>query len=923
MIICLKKTGKYNFVYHIADIHIPLRSKKEEYYKVFGRLHKFIKSELEKGREGIIVICGDIFHTKDELSPDGIYLLKYLFNELLKLMPVVVIAGNHDVNMTNKRHLDSLSPLIDDMENVYYLKNTGIYKIGNIVFGVDSLIDGGTVDMELLSKEEGIKIGLYHGMVDGAKNDQGFDLNEDNTAKKRSDFDEYDIILLGDVHNMHFVRSNMAYSGSLIQQTFAETGKHGLLRWNITDKSKITVKEIEIRNDHSYHTINVNNGEYKLEELGKHPKIRLYFENTRREEMDRIEKKFRGEYNAERVECIRIEEISKSTIETLDVMRNGGGLSSKILNKYLIIIKIKEDQMKDVCKMNKEFRKDIIMEDTDPGERWRVTEMWFSNCYSYDGDWHIEFPEGILGISGLNGSGKTSIIDIMMFGLYFEHRGKGDAINIITTGKDTCKVLIEIKKGGKIYRICRMGKAEGGKRKWVHTTRFWEVNGSSIIDMTNDHRKTQKAIEYMFGGYETMQRIGLMAQSSTHKYYVDLPVPEKKIELNKMLKVNYYDEMGKKVQIMITEIKAKIKILGGMQIEDMAADVSEGIKKREQKIVENAKILKRQEKIVMKLPKNEEENAEFAQIREILGSKKPLELLELKKDELEELYAERTALREIKGSQEIIIKLERELEKARKLELGIEEIVVDDDMSKIIYKLTKLRPYIEMVNRKNELMTCMKRAIELETSIKIGKKSIHDFKDHKYDPKCKYCTSTKLVMDGKKYTDEIDDMRKELEKLLKKIDSLEGAKEELDKYARLHEELRLNQREAHSFEGTFAYIKNGCESSMVIEAKLSLERKKYAKNVRELECNIEIEAKEKDIKILKVYCKIGSNTIQNAINTYEKNKNEQVLSKEQLLRDEMKLEGIERNDREIADANKLLSNLKVYAQAIGKMEYRK
>ena len=45
-------------------------------------------------------------------------------------MPLVIIPGNHDVNMNNKERLDALTPIIADLPKsnpIYYFLESGVY----------------------------------------------------------------------------------------------------------------------------------------------------------------------------------------------------------------------------------------------------------------------------------------------------------------------------------------------------------------------------------------------------------------------------------------------------------------------------------------------------------------------------------------------------------------------------------------------------------------------------------------------------------------------------------------------------------------------------------------------------------------------------------------------------------------------------
>ena len=116
-------------IYHISDIHIRNNGRHEEYAIVFSRLINKIKQETN--HKSILVITGDIFHTKVELSPEAIQLSSHLFRGLSEIIPVFIIAGNHDCNPNNPKRLDAISPVVEEinnMKNLYYLRKLFHYS---------------------------------------------------------------------------------------------------------------------------------------------------------------------------------------------------------------------------------------------------------------------------------------------------------------------------------------------------------------------------------------------------------------------------------------------------------------------------------------------------------------------------------------------------------------------------------------------------------------------------------------------------------------------------------------------------------------------------------------------------------------------------------------------------------------------------
>ena len=125
-------------------------------------------------------------------------------------MPVILIAGNHDMVESNKTIKDSIDAILSErnIDNLYYLKHSGVYKYGNIIFGASSLLDNKFIKAEDIIKLEDYNeinqrflVGLYHGPVGACSTAVGVVLNGD---KKVSDFDGYDYVLLGDIHKFQY-----------------------------------------------------------------------------------------------------------------------------------------------------------------------------------------------------------------------------------------------------------------------------------------------------------------------------------------------------------------------------------------------------------------------------------------------------------------------------------------------------------------------------------------------------------------------------------------------------------------------------------------------------------------------------------------------------------------------------------------------
>ena len=263
-------------LYHFSDLHIQLYKRHEEYQEVFNNILNYLKNEKKKYNIPetnntnipiIALITGDILHSKSDLSPECVQLTYNFLKAVSNLMPLVIIPGNHDVNMNNKERLDALTPIIADLPKsnpIYYFLESGVYQLSNLFFYHASIFDNNIIPPihkktpTNLTNPTTTSIMLYHGRVNGAVLFNGLELTEvNNKTITPSAFADYDITCLGDIHKHQFITPTIAYAGSLIQQNLGEDiNNHGLIKWDIDSRKG---EFIEIHNKWSYVTLYVDN----------------------------------------------------------------------------------------------------------------------------------------------------------------------------------------------------------------------------------------------------------------------------------------------------------------------------------------------------------------------------------------------------------------------------------------------------------------------------------------------------------------------------------------------------------------------------------------------------------------------------------------------------------------------------------------
>jgi DNA repair exonuclease SbcCD nuclease subunit len=254
-------------IYHISDIHIRTYKYHDEYREQF---QKFLDSVKEKNkgfsyRESRIAILGDLFHQKITISNEQLILGSWLLKECAKIAPVVLIAGNHDLLENNSDRIDSITPIVQllDNENIAYYKDRDCFLDDNIVWCNYSIFSGNErPDIELARTKYGDDkkyLGLYHAPLIGSVTDLGYTIDHGASTEH---FKGCDAVLMGDIHiNQTFEFEEdgkiikLKYPSSLVQQGFGEklTG-HGYTIWGV---DTLGDTHVEIPNDASFYQFKV------------------------------------------------------------------------------------------------------------------------------------------------------------------------------------------------------------------------------------------------------------------------------------------------------------------------------------------------------------------------------------------------------------------------------------------------------------------------------------------------------------------------------------------------------------------------------------------------------------------------------------------------------------------------------------------
>ena len=746
------------YIIHIADVHIRLQKRQDEYTIVFDRLYIKCQELVDKNPNTIIYLAGDIVHTKTDMSPEQVNLLQSFLINLANIAPVIMITGNHDLNLNNRSRLDALQPVVNAINhpNIYYLKDSGVYIYENLSFVVMSVFDK-PVDYIKSSEVTGkYKIALHHGAVNGSHTAIGFQLTNDHV--NLSTFEGYDLTLLGDIHLLQYLNEEktIAYASSLLQQDHGESlENHGFLLWNLEEHSS---EFIEVENDFGYVTVEIEYGVI-IKQPKKYPKksrVKLKVHETTKSQLQEIILTIRNLTDVQSITTQKIKQIKSKTdtsdtiIEVHDV--RDIEVQNKLICDFLTLKHdiYEEDLLDGVRHINRITNTKIISNDLPRHATYILKTFEFDNAFSYGEGNSIDFNSmnGIYGLFAHNRSGKSSILDALLFCIFDKCTKTSSATYLLNNRASTFKLKLQFELNGIDYYIERIGnkiEKSGHVRVHVNFYYFDELGNKQILN-GKERDDTNKIIRKYVGTYEDFILTSVASQNN-NTGFIEMSQKERKELLSQFLDISRFEELYK---IASEEIKDVAAVLRNYQKQDYA----QIIKDSEDKI-----LILNDEYSVLESKKLELKASEDLLRQSILELTKKIIPTDADGLDIAELNIELEKLQTYKSLlYESSLKLV-ENDKQFTERISAEKSIINTFNLKEIESALNLRKEAE--NNKNNLIHIQKN---LEIHLKHSNDKLSKLTDLEYDENCSFCMNNIFVRDAISTKDAIQIQLDELAK---------------------------------------------------------------------------------------------------------------------------------------------------------------
>ena len=739
-----------DYIVHLSDVHIRLTKRHEEYREVFSKVYEEVK---KTPVNTLVVIAGDLTHSKVDLSPECVQLMSDLLKSLSDLRPTIIIAGNHDCLLTNTTRLDSLTPVVDNLahKNLYYLKESKLYSFANLLFNNMSIFEDHTsfIKMKNVSKkiktEFDIKIALYHGGVFDAKTDIGYTVT--NKSIMNDMFDGHDMALLGDIHlaqnlqeyNRATETPIIRYAGSLLQQNHGEALLgHGFSLWDIKNRA---YKHIEIPNDYGYFTIDIDDGKLitDISTMPKKPKLRVRCKETIASEVKKVINEVKKTHEISDIIYMRVDGDDSARVASVQAAANLSQISNVEYQNKLISESLKakypdimdDDTLESVHNINKELNTDLSKDDTSRNIRWKPIKFEFSNMFSYGEDNVIDFTKlsDVYGLFASNASGKSSLMDALCF-IAFDKSAKAfKATHVMNSQKMSFHGKFTFEINDVQYVIERKGIRDKKNNVKVDVN-FYKMEKEEKISLNSEARRsTNEIIRDYIGEYDDFVLTSLALQGNQGSF-IEMGQTERKELLSQFIGLNVFDKLAAKGSDRLKEITGAIKTFNKENNQQKIETIKNDLNLLESKLIDSN--MQKEQLAINKQKLDDDIQAN--QIKIVTLENVPTNVAALQKEKSG--FAAKND-----QAKQSIEKIDADTSEKKK--------EYADASAKLTTFATDLKEKYEKYNSIYRNKQRMEQEMDkLKTLVNEKLKKLAHLDKHEYDPNCKFCCDNIFVKDA-------------------------------------------------------------------------------------------------------------------------------------------------------------------------------
>lgn len=833
---------KVDYILHVADIHIRNWKRHKEYKEVFTNLYSVVD---KLPPNSIVTVGGDIAHAKTDMSPELVQMIAEFLEQLGNRVPTIVIAGNHDTNLNNNQRLDVLTPIVETLKhpNLFYLRDSGTYSIGDVRINVLSLLDSKDKYPILTTKDlsSDIKqIAMYHGTIANSKVDSGLNIAH---GLDWDTFAGYDVVLLGDIHKRQILSDHaplMFYPGSLCQQNFGESfDGHGYALVDLTGQQP-TVTMVDIDNQYGFYTIEVEDGKLPNNlPITNKTNVRLRSHNTSTTRIKAILTQLRKQYGVADVSVNDLDQLGRVNTST----QLGDGIyqadirnpqiQRQLVSSYFDNQQIDPVLLDQILTISDHLNSQLTHAEVARGVVWKPKRFEFSNMFSYGENNVIDFStlQGTCGLFAPNHSGKSAILDALCFCLFDYTSRASKADQVLNNKKDWFSCKFEFEMDGLQYTIFKKasrylkGPLAGRLRVDIDFS-YINADGELISLNGEQRRDTDRIIQSYIGSFGDFVLTALSMQGNSSNF-VEKTQGERKELLANFLDLAIFDTL---YELANKEVKTMTVLLENYQKQDYTMQLVE----QEQLLTKLTDKKKAVDDLVTKL---EQESLKVSsQLNELNKQLLPVDYEGLSVDSLEQ--------QKVQLTNQLAQATEQLQQQIAICDRAEEQIKIDQESFQQRKERFDQTGYKQLIAYQTDQQKLLADIDIINRGIPGKQDKLKMLDQHQYDPNCQYCINSEFVKDAivTRKSLELDiltrqPMLEQLDVLSEQMISLKYLENEFAQLQELDKQLQLQiQRKQllDSTQQTNLHKKESLSKSVVdIESKIAA----YHKDQLQLEKN--------------------------------------------------------------------------------------
>ena len=400
--------------------------------------------------------------------------------------------------------------------------------------------------------------------------------------------------MLGDIHKRQFLddEGRVYYAGSTIQQNHGEEDDKGFSIWTINSKDDWDVEHFTLQNPRPFVTV-------ELTRTGKIPRratvpanARLRIVSDNNLSLDVMRKAVDVARHKFKPESISFLNRSAGKRGSVEEITDGLGMQNlrdpevqqELISEYLKDYQVKPDVMSIIYELNSKYNQQVeSKEDISRNVNWELVTFDWSNLFNYGEGNSIDFRNinGITGIFGKNFSGKSSIIDAILFTIFnTTSKNERKNVNVVNQNREWGEGKVVINIGKKVYTIHRKVEKYEKKSKGETTIEAKTHLDFSVFDPVTDEttslngitrNQTDANIRKHFG---TIDDFLISSMSSQHGAlaFINEGSTKRKEIIAKFLDLQFFD---KKFKLAKDDAQASKVLMKKLQDRDYDKEIQE------------------------------------------------------------------------------------------------------------------------------------------------------------------------------------------------------------------------------------------------------------------------------------------------------------------------------------------------------------